>query len=353
MLRQGRERSWKIWLELTLRIGAVAPGEGDNQLAQSNAIHRHRPCHERVSLQLGTSGGIAIHHVGVLVVLRIPLAQPSQHALGYTGEQVSDAVDAVVTNKTTVIYVDTANTKGASGNNFELATETAAEKYFIKNVAYAYTTVGGENRLDVVFVDVANNLDSNASAKAVTITGIAASAIANGEADLNGASKTVADVSTDGLVVIVADSTGAVKASGALADNDVITAVAEDGSTVSYVVKNSGAVQQPTTYTVTVPANAVAATGDNTGSDYTVTADVTSAASGATVTITVKVKTAVTTGTDTLTLTATDADSGSVTVTNGTGTVDNTKTANETVLTATFTMPAKNVTVSLTAVNAN
>lgn len=55
----------------------------------------------------------------------------------------------------------------------------------------------------------------------------------------------------------------------------------------------------------------------------------------------------------TLTLTATDADSGSVTVTNGTGTVDNTKTANETVLTATFTMPAKNVTVSLTAVNAN
>ena len=53
----------------------------------------------------------------------------------------------------------------------------------------------------------------------------------------------------------------------------------------------------------------------------------------------------------TLTLTATDADSGSVTVT--TGTVDNTKTANETVLTATFTMPAKNVTVSLTAVNAN
>ena len=143
-------------------------------------------------------------------------------------------VDALVTNKTVVIYVDTENTKGASGEGFDLATETAAEGYYVKNVVYAYSEVNTENRLDVVFVDVANNLKSNSGDKTLANIGT----IRNNEITLSSATTAVsAATSADALAVIVANSDGVIKTSGNLAANDTITLVAANGSTTTYVVK--------------------------------------------------------------------------------------------------------------------
>lgn len=165
----------------------------------------------------------------------------------YTGGSAS--VDGLITNKTQVIYVDTANTKGASGDNFELATETAIEEYWIKNVVYAYTTVsGGENRLDVVFVDVANNLSTNSSNKTATIGSNYTAAEVDGTTFYTGTTSIDAgDVAVtaaandkvafvNALAITVTDSTGAAK-TGNLANDDVITVVAHDGSTISLIVK--------------------------------------------------------------------------------------------------------------------
>ena len=70
-------------------------------------------------------------------------------------------------NKSVIIYVDSANTKGVEGGSIALAQEVATGSY-VKNVVVKNTA--GE--VDVLFVDVANKL-SNASYTVTTVTATA------------------------------------------------------------------------------------------------------------------------------------------------------------------------------------
>lgn len=144
---------------------------------------------------------------------------------------------------TEVIYVNTDKKAGVSGGELQTATEAAIDDTYIKNII-AYTDVSGfatGETAKVIFVDVANKLDgeyaladsvtpatgthiTNVAAASFTITGTGTQA-ANEAAAWSGAM--AAQVTHNGVVVT----------SGTVAVGDVLTVVAEDGTTSNYTVK--------------------------------------------------------------------------------------------------------------------
>ena len=143
---------------------------------------------------------------------------------------------------TEVIYVNTDKKAGVSGGELQTATEAAIDNTYIKNIiAYTDGSFATGETAKVIFVDVANKLDgkyaladsvtpatgtyiTNVAAASFTITGTGTQA-ANEAAAWSGAM--AAQVTHNGVVVT----------SGTVAVGDVLTVVAEDGTTSNYTVK--------------------------------------------------------------------------------------------------------------------
>ena len=143
---------------------------------------------------------------------------------------------------TEVIYVNTDKKTGVSGGELQTATEAAIDDTYIKNIiAYTDGAFASGETAKVIFVDVANKLDgeyalagsvtpatgthiTNVAAATFTITGTGTQA-ANEAAAWSGAM--AAQVTHNGVVVTT----------GTVAVGDVLTVVAEDGTTSNYTVK--------------------------------------------------------------------------------------------------------------------
>ena len=143
---------------------------------------------------------------------------------------------------TEIIYVNTDKKAGVSGGELQTATEAAIDDTYIKNIiAYTDGSFATGETAKVIFVDVANKLDgeyalagsvtpatgthiTNVAAATFTITGTGTQA-ANEAAAWSGAM--AAQVTHNGVVVT----------SGTVAVGDVLTVVAEDGTTSNYTVK--------------------------------------------------------------------------------------------------------------------
>ena len=172
----------------------------------------------------------------------------SLEADAYTGD--SDATTSNITKDTVIIYVDTENKTGAEGGNLSLATETAIDGYYALNVV----AQDNSGELDVLFVDVNNNLASNAGTFTTDVDssltgaafgmktgntnkfylGSATVAVANVKVAASAGTNEVAFVGA--LAVEVLQGTAASAVSTNLAAGNVIRVVAQDGTVTEYAV---------------------------------------------------------------------------------------------------------------------
>ena len=150
----------------------------------------------------------------------------------------------IIDKDTKIIYVDTDKKTGAEGGEIALAQETAVSGTYVMNVVVEDTNSDG--KLEVIFVDVNNNLASNAgSVTAATGTKIISVTEGTNHNELKIASgSTGAEVATEAaawsgaLSAVVIDNAGAVKTTGTVAATDTLRVVAEDGTAYTFVINS-------------------------------------------------------------------------------------------------------------------
>ena len=150
----------------------------------------------------------------------------------------------IIDKDTKIIYVDTDKKVGAEGGTLALAQETTVSGVYVKNVVVADTDSNG--KLEVIFVDVNNNLASNAgsvtAAVGTKITSITEGTnhnelkIASGSTGTEVATEAAAW--TGALTAVVIDNAGAVKTTGTVAATDTLRVVAEDGTAYTFVINS-------------------------------------------------------------------------------------------------------------------
>ena len=150
----------------------------------------------------------------------------------------------IIDKDTKIIYVDTDKKTGAEGGEIALAQETTVSGVYVKNVVVADTDSNG--KLEVIFVDVNNNLASNAgsvtAAVGAKITSITEGTnhnelkIASGSTGTQVATEAAAW--TGALTAVVIDNAGAVKTTGTVAATDTLRVVAEDGTAYTFVINS-------------------------------------------------------------------------------------------------------------------
>ncbi len=150
----------------------------------------------------------------------------------------------IIDKDTKIIYVDTDKKTGAEGGEIALAQETAVSGVYVKNVVVADTDNNG--KLEVIFVDVNNNLATNAgsvtAAVGTKITSITEGTnhnelkIASGSTGTQVATEAAAW--TGALTAVVIDNAGAVKTTGTVAATDTLRVVAEDGTAYTFVINS-------------------------------------------------------------------------------------------------------------------
>ena len=163
---------------------------------------------------------------------------------GDTALKMVTDTDATITKDTVVVYVDTSAKTGAEGGELALAQETTISGKYVKNVV-AYDKES-DNDLEVIFVDVNNNLASNAdTVTPATGTYIKKINLGTGTNELGIATSAIgtqvageAAGWTGAIAAQVIDNTGAVKTSGTVATTDTLRVVAEDGTVFTYVINN-------------------------------------------------------------------------------------------------------------------
>ena len=166
------------------------------------------------------------------------------------GNATAGSGDAIITKDTVIIYVDTDKKTGAEGGSLTLATETAIDDMYVLNImAAGVTDLDGDadDELDVIFVDVNNNLASNAGsvtpATGTNITSVTAGDDRN-ELIIASGGKTGTVVATEAaswtgaLSAQVIDNTGAVRTDSAVVATDTLRVVAEDGTVYTYVINS-------------------------------------------------------------------------------------------------------------------
>ena len=150
----------------------------------------------------------------------------------------------IIDKDTKIIYVDTDKKTGAEGSEIALAQETTVSGVYVKNVVVADTDSNG--KLEVIFVDVNNNLASNAGS-VTAATGAKITSITEGtnQNELKIASgstgtqvATEAAAWTGALTAVVIDNAGAVKTTGTVAATDTLRVVAEDGTAYTFVINS-------------------------------------------------------------------------------------------------------------------
>ena len=150
----------------------------------------------------------------------------------------------IIDKDTKIIYVDTDKKTGAEGGEIALAQETAVSGTYVMNVVVEDTNSDG--KLEVIFVDVNNNLASNAgSVTAATGTKIISVTEGTNHNELKIASgSTGTEVATEAaawsgaLSAVVIDNAGAVKTTGTVAATDTLRVVAEDGTAYTFVINS-------------------------------------------------------------------------------------------------------------------
>jgi len=150
----------------------------------------------------------------------------------------------IIDKDTKIIYVDTDKKTGAEGGTLALAQETTVSGVYVKNVVVADTDNNG--KLEVIFVDVNNNLATNAgsvtAAVGTKITSITEGTnhnelkIASGSTGTQVATEAAAW--TGALTAVVIDNAGAVKTTGTVAATDTLRVVAEDGTAYTFVINS-------------------------------------------------------------------------------------------------------------------
>ena len=156
----------------------------------------------------------------------------------------SDVITRNITKDTKIVYVDTDKKTGAEGGEIALAQETAVSGTYVMNVVVEDTNSDG--KLEVIFVDVNNNLASNAgSVTAATGTKIISVTEGTNHNELKIASgSTGTEVATEAaawsgaLSAVVIDNAGAVKTTGTVAATDTLRVVAEDGTAYTFVINS-------------------------------------------------------------------------------------------------------------------
>ena len=146
---------------------------------------------------------------------------------------------------------------GAEGGELALAQETAVAGSYVKNVVvYDKPTADGD--LEVIFVDINNNLDSNAGTFTVdvdgglsgvgvgTAAGKTTTFYTNGQTVAVANVKVAASASTNEVAFVGALAVEVVKGSAASVGTDlvagnIIRVVAQDGTVTEYTV-NTGAI---------------------------------------------------------------------------------------------------------------
>ena len=150
----------------------------------------------------------------------------------------------IIDKDTKIIYVDTDKKTGAEGSEIALAQETTVSGVYVKNVVVADTDSNG--KLEVIFVDVNNNLASNAgSVTAATGTKITSVTEGTNHNELKIASgSTGTEVATEAaawsgaLSAVVIDNAGAAKTTATVANTDTLRVVAEDGTAYTFVINS-------------------------------------------------------------------------------------------------------------------
>ena len=150
----------------------------------------------------------------------------------------------IIDKDTKIIYVDTDKKTGAEGGEIALAQETAVSGTYVMNVVVEDTNSDG--KLEVIFVDVNNNLASNAgSVTAATGTKIISVTEGTNHNELKIASgSTGTEVATEAaawsgaLSAVVIDNAGAAKTTAAVANTDTLRVVAEDGTAYTFVINS-------------------------------------------------------------------------------------------------------------------
>ena len=150
----------------------------------------------------------------------------------------------IIDKDTKIIYVDTDKKTGAEGGTLALAQETTVSGVYVKNVVVADTDSNG--KLEVIFVDVNNNLASNAGsvtaavgAKITSITeGTNHNELKIASGSTGTAVATEAAAWTGALTAVVIDNAGAVKTTGTVAATDTLRVVAEDGTAYTFVINS-------------------------------------------------------------------------------------------------------------------
>ena len=150
----------------------------------------------------------------------------------------------IIDKDTKIIYVDTDKKTGAEGGEIALAQETAVSGTYVMNVVVEDTNSDG--KLEVIFVDVNNNLASNAgSVTAATGTKIISVTEGTNHNELKIASgSTGTQVATEAaawsgaLSAVVIDNAGAAKTTAAVANTDTLRVVAEDGTAYTFVINS-------------------------------------------------------------------------------------------------------------------
>ena len=229
-----------IWTqdgEITVR----AEGYGAGNTAPTAANVASQPMFDKgafVSYEKLTNGNIAnVTVVGTAYAL-------TGYYVDRDGETVltldadgapGSATQANVTDDTQIVYVDTENVTGAEGGrDMILAQETAVSGYYVLNVM----AVISAGEVSAIFLDVNNNLASNAGLSAFSPSGtVTAFNSATGTVTIN-ANTTAATVATDvttafgALAAQLNDTNG----DGDSDSGESVTIVAKDGTVVTYTI---------------------------------------------------------------------------------------------------------------------
>ncbi|MBU5458615.1 S-layer homology domain-containing protein [Oscillibacter sp. MSJ-31] len=148
---------------------------------------------------------------------------------------------AIITKDTKIVYVDTDKKTGAEGGEIALAQETAVSGAYVLNVVVAgVTDLDGDadDEISVIFVDVNNNLASNAGLSTFTAqTAVTAFNPTTGVLTItsNTAAATVASETVAAFGALAAQLNDT-NADGTSDSGETVTVVAKDGTAVSYTI---------------------------------------------------------------------------------------------------------------------
>lgn len=152
----------------------------------------------------------------------------------YTGGGTAATTTRVDKKDTVVLYVNTADIAGVASGELALATQTAVSGYYVKNVV-AKDNAG---TADVIFVDISNNLYSNAGLSAFSASGtVTAFNATTGVLTIN-ANTAAGTVATDAATAFgaLAAQLNDTNADTNSDSGESVTIVSANGDTVTYTI---------------------------------------------------------------------------------------------------------------------